>query len=194
MEEQANDLVSDKYQASDNITAIEVTSENSDIKQALLPGASDVSVVPQEIQSQLDENSNIVNAFYKAFGGTSEDWIHPLLEDWVFFNVFILRIPSLRATKVSDLPAYLSKYYPRRCHKGNDKKKIAAQTEFFQHLSFFWDISLHPDLSFVLKESDSLSGFGVFTRDSKPKETILVDQIVGIAFQLTGERYCSKYF
>ena len=40
MEEQANDLVSDKYQASDNITAIEVTSENSDIKQALLPGAS----------------------------------------------------------------------------------------------------------------------------------------------------------
>ena len=54
-------------------------------------------------------------------------------------------------------------------------------------MSFFWDISLHPDLSFVLKESDSLSGFGVFSRDSKPKETILVDQIVGIAFQLTGD-------
>jgi hypothetical protein len=86
MEEQANDLVTDKCQASDNITAIEVTPENSDIKQALLPGASDVSVVPQEIQSQLDENSKIVNAFYKAFGGTSEDWIHPLLEDWVFLT------------------------------------------------------------------------------------------------------------
>ena len=187
MEEQANDLVTDKCQASDKITAIEVTSENSDIKQALLPGASDVSVVPQEIQSQLDENNKIVNAFYKAFGGSSEDWIHPLLEDWFFFNAFILRIPSLRATKVSDLPAYLSKYYPRRCHKGTDKKKTVTQTEFLQHLSFFWDISLHPDLSFVLKESDSLSGFGVFSRDSKPKETILVDQIVGIAFQLTGD-------
>ena len=73
MEEQANDLVTDKCQASENLTAIEAPLEYSDTKQALLPGASDVSVVPQEIKSQLDDNSETVKVFYKAFGGSTDD-------------------------------------------------------------------------------------------------------------------------
>jgi len=69
--------------------------------------------IPEELVAQMKENRNIVDKFYSAF--ENEEWIPESLEVWVFFSLYVLRMPehrNRRFDQILDL-RYLTPFYPR---------------------------------------------------------------------------------
>ena len=97
--------------------------------------------IPEELVAQMTENRNIVDKFYSAF--ENEEWIPESLEVWVFFSLYVLRMPEHRNRRfdhILDL-RYLTPFYPRfrllaLKKRGGDLSTTAIK--FREGLMFFY--------------------------------------------------------
>ena len=77
---------------------------------------------PDHLQTQLRLNAKMVDKIYSAFGTC---FVPIVFEVWIFFVLYILRIPEHRNATFVDFFNqfwYLCKYYPR--FLGDRKKKV----------------------------------------------------------------------
>jgi hypothetical protein len=155
----------------------------------------------------MKENRNLVDKFYAAFEGT---WMPESLETWVFFSLYVLRMPehrNLRFDLIMSCP-YLIPFYPRfrllTLQKREDMTTSAVR--FNDGLRFFYQCcfgddnflpyadpsyvkptiesdSKCPDIAFDLfEDKDQREPTGVFLKEHHTWEEVC-QQMTGMAFK-----------
>jgi hypothetical protein len=105
------------------------------IKAKYVPKAE----IPEELVAQLKENKDLVDEFYSAFG---DEWMPESLETWVFFSLYVLRMPEHRNLQYDHLICrdYLIQFYPRFRLLALQKREDMGTTylKFRDALIFFY--------------------------------------------------------
>ena len=91
--------------------------------------------IPEELVAQLKENKNLVDEFYSAFG---DEWMPESLETWVFFSLYVLRMPEHRNRRFHHIMEF--PYYPRFRLLALQKRQDMTTTvvKFREGLMFFY--------------------------------------------------------
>ena len=163
--------------------------------------------IPEELVAQLKENKNLVDEFYSAFG---DEWMPESLETWVFFSLYVLRMPEHRNRRfdhILDL-RYLTPFYPRfrllALQKRQDMTTTAVKFReglmFFYQCCFGYDNFLPyadpsyikptiesdshcPEIAFDLfEDKDQREPTGVFIKEHHTWEEV-GRQMTGMAFK-----------
>ena len=165
------------------------------------------AVIPEELVAQMKENKNLVDKFYAAYENI---WMPEYLEVWVFFNLYVLRMPEHRNLRYDHFLCcdYLIPFYPRfrllslqkRDDMGTTYLKFRDALIFFYQCCFGDDNFLPyadpnyikpsiesdskcPDISFDLFEhKDQRDPTGVFLKEHHTWEDVC-QQMTGMAIQ-----------
>ena len=164
------------------------------IKAKYVPKAE----IPEELVAQLKENKDLVDEFYSAFG---DEWMPESLETWVFFSLYVLRMPehrNIRFHHIMQFP-YLTPYYPRFRLLALQKRGdlITTYNKFQDGLTFFYQCcfgydnfiksaiesdSECPEIAFDLfEDKDQREPTGVFLKEHHTWEEV-GRQMTGMAF------------
>ena len=163
--------------------------------------------IPEELVAQMKENRNIVDKFYSAF---ENEWMPESLETWVFFSLYVLRMPEHRNRRfdhILDL-RYLTPFYPRfrllslkkrGCDLTTTAIKFREGLMFFYQCCFGYDNFLPyadpsyikptiesdlecPEIAFDLfEDKDQREPTGVFLKEHHTWEEV-GRQMTGMAF------------
>ena len=165
------------------------------IKARYVPKAE----IPEELVAQLKENKDLVDEFYSAFG---DEWMPESLETWVFFSLYVLRMPEHRNRRfhhIMEFP-YLTPYYPRFRLLALQKRGdlITTYNKFQDGLMFFYQCcfgydnfikpaiesdSECPEIAFDLfEDKDQREPTGVFIKEHHTWEEV-GRQMTGMAFK-----------
>lgn len=137
---------------------------------------------PDHLQTQLRLNAKMVDKIYSAFGTC---FVPIVFEVWIFFVLYILRIPEHRNATFVDFFNqfwYLCKYYPR--FLGDQKKKFKETRQFHEVVRFYWEICHDDKLHFRLFEDEAdMEPSGVYLKTPDSLDAVH-NQMKGVAFQV----------
>ena len=157
-----------------------------------------VREIPHELVDQFDKNAELVKKFYSAF---ETNHVPECLETWVYFNLYILRIPAIRNLRYDvrqNCHRYLWDRYPRFLGppKEGDKRAKNMGT-FWTTFDFYWE-SFFGDTSYLRRpqlpkilfslfedESDT-HPTGVFLKDPTTSWDEVQRQLKGVAFETSA--------
>jgi hypothetical protein len=157
-----------------------------------------VREIPDELVGQFKKNAELVKQFYLAF---ETNHVPECLETWVYFNLYILRIPAIRNLRYDvrqNCHRYLWDRYPRFLGplKEGDKTPKNMGT-FWTTFKFYWESFFGdtsclrkprlPKMLFSLFEDESdTHPTGVFLKDPTTSWDEVQTQLKGVAFETSA--------
>jgi hypothetical protein len=155
-----------------------------------------IKEVPEKILAQIQKNAELVKQIHAVYADASfgsEPFLYfpEVLQVWIFFVLYILRIPEHRNATYSQIWCefvYLRDYFPDFvvAHPKPDQKDLILK--MYAAFRFYHDICLDDTLEFnLVREKDQTEPSGVYLKKPDSSWDAVHKQMIGVAFPLNNK-------
>ena len=159
-----------------------------------------VKKLPDELVDQFKENAAIVEKLHLAFETYSEP-VPKVLQTWIYFNLYVLRVPAHRNLRFDVLCAariYLWKCWPKFVPQYKCDKRFTEMKKYQDAFKFYWECCYGdsayinkeeplPEILFSLfKDESDTHPTGIFLKDPTTSWDEVQKQVKGLAFETSS--------
>jgi hypothetical protein len=155
-----------------------------------------IKEVPEKFLAQIQKNAELVKQIHAVYADASfgsEPFLYfpEVLQVWIFFVLYILRIPEHRNATYSQIWCefvYLRDYFPHFvvAHPKPDQKDLILK--MYAAFRFYHDICLDDTLEFnLVREKDQTEPSGVYLKKPDSSWDAVHKQMIGVAFPLNNK-------
>jgi len=154
-----------------------------------------IKEVPENLLAQIQKNAELVKQIHAVYAdasfGSEPLYFPEVLQVWIFFVLYILRIPEHRNATYGQIWSefvYLRDYFPKFvvARPKSDQKDLILK--MYPAFRFYHDICLDDALEFnLVREKDQTEPSGVYLKNPDSSWDAVHKQMIGVAFPLNNK-------
>ena len=154
-----------------------------------------IKEVPENLLAQIQKNAELVKQIHAVYAdasfGSEPLYFPEVLQVWIFFVLYILRIPEHRNATYGQIWSefvYLRDYFPEFvvARPKPDQKDLILK--MYPAFRFYHDICLDDALEFnLVREKDQTEPSGVYLKNPDSSWDAVHKQMIGVAFPLNNK-------
>ena len=154
-----------------------------------------IKEVPENLLAQIQKNAELVKQIHAVYAdasfGSEPLYFPEVLQVWIFFVLYILRIPEHRNATYGQIWSefvYLRDYFPEFvvARPKPDQKDLILH--MYAAFRFYHDICLDDTLEFnLVREKDQTEPSGVYLKKPDSSWDAVHKQMIGVAFPLNNK-------